>query len=155
MRAAWERCIEQEIRGWNERWLSRFSPLIFPAIQSSSNASNAEAKAISGLNHPHICVLHDIGQQDGIDYLVMECVEGETLEKRLERGPLPLEQVVKLRGAGGRRAGQGASKAYTCFLRNQRAKSVIGATESKSSFMKEQTDDTDSGHHTVHLCRGY
>ena len=95
MRAAWERCIEQEIRGWNERWLSRFSPLIFPAIQSSSNASNAEAKAISGLNHPHICVLHDIGQQDGIDYLVMECVEGETLEKRLEKGPLPLEQVVK------------------------------------------------------------
>ena len=61
----------------------------------------------------------------------------------------------EIRGAGGRRAGQGASKAYTCFLRNQRAKSVIGATESKSSFMKEQTDDTDSGHHTVHLCRGY
>jgi Tol biopolymer transport system component len=55
-----------------------------------------EAKAISSLNHPHICVLHDIGQQDGIDYLVMECVEGETLAKRLEKGPLPLEQVLKL-----------------------------------------------------------
>lgn len=54
-----------------------------------------EAKTISSLNHPHICVLHDIGQQDGIDYLVMECVEGETLAKRLEKGPLPLEQVVK------------------------------------------------------------
>jgi Tol biopolymer transport system component len=54
-----------------------------------------EAKAISGLNHPHICVLHDIGQQDGIDYLVMECVEGETLAKRLEKGPLPVEQVLK------------------------------------------------------------
>src|SRR5262250_3249303 len=38
-----------------------------------------EAKTISNLNHPHICVLHDIGHQDGIDYLVMECVEGETL----------------------------------------------------------------------------
>src|SRR5215470_2745943 len=55
-----------------------------------------EAKTISRLNHPHICVVHDIGHQDGIDYLVMECVEGETLEKRLEKGPLPLEQVVKI-----------------------------------------------------------
>jgi Tol biopolymer transport system component len=55
-----------------------------------------EAKTISQLNHPHICVLHDVGHQDGIDYLVMECVEGETLAKRLENGPLPLEQVLKL-----------------------------------------------------------
>jgi len=54
-----------------------------------------EAKTISSLNHPHICTLHDIGSQDGIDYLVMECVEGETLAKRLEKGPLPLEQVLK------------------------------------------------------------
>jgi serine/threonine protein kinase len=55
-----------------------------------------EAKTISNLNHPHICVLHDVGQQDGIDYLVMECVEGETLAKRLEKGPLPLAQVLQL-----------------------------------------------------------
>src|SRR5215472_12819563 len=54
-----------------------------------------EAKAISSLNHPHICTLHDIGHQDGMDYLVMECVEGETLGKRLEKGPLPVEQVLK------------------------------------------------------------
>jgi serine/threonine protein kinase len=54
-----------------------------------------EAKTISGLNHPHICVLHDVGYQNGMDYLVMECVEGETLAKRLEKGPLPLEQVLK------------------------------------------------------------
>src|SRR5215831_4625063 len=54
-----------------------------------------EAKTISSLNHPHICTLHDIGSQDGTDYLVMECVEGETLAKRLEKGPLPLEQVLK------------------------------------------------------------
>src|SRR5712664_2217601 len=55
-----------------------------------------EAKTISSLNHPHICTLHDIGHQDGIDYLVMECVEGETLAKRLEKGPLPLDQVLKV-----------------------------------------------------------
>src|SRR5215467_8855629 len=54
-----------------------------------------EAKTISSLNHPHICVLHDVGHQDGIDFLVMECVEGETLAKRLEKGPLPSEQVPK------------------------------------------------------------
>src|ERR1700746_3610359 len=54
-----------------------------------------EAKTISSLNHPHICVLYDIGHQDGIDFLVMECVEGETLAKRLEKGPLPLEQVLR------------------------------------------------------------
>src|SRR5205807_4094467 len=54
-----------------------------------------EAKAISSLNHQHICVLYDIGNQDGIQFLVMECVEGETLAKRLEKGPLPLEQMLK------------------------------------------------------------
>src|SRR2546426_8201787 len=54
-----------------------------------------EAKTISSLNHPNICVLYDVGQQDGIDYLVMECIEGETLSKRLEKGALPSEQVLK------------------------------------------------------------
>lgn len=57
-----------------------------------------EAKAVSSLNHPHICVLYDVGYQDGIDFLVMECVEGETLAKRLEKGPLPLEQILKFGG---------------------------------------------------------
>src|SRR5438552_16396409 len=54
-----------------------------------------EAKAISKLSHPHICSLHDIGHQDGVDFLVMEYLEGETLEQRLIRGPLPPEQTLR------------------------------------------------------------
>ena len=55
-----------------------------------------EARAVSSLNHPHICTLHDIGQQDGIDYLVMEYLEGETLAERLKKGPLPLKQALRI-----------------------------------------------------------
>jgi Tol biopolymer transport system component/predicted Ser/Thr protein kinase len=55
-----------------------------------------EAKAISSLNHPRICQLYDVGSQDGVDFLVMEYLEGETLAKRLEKGALPLEQVLKI-----------------------------------------------------------
>jgi len=73
---------------------------ILPALFSSDPVRKQrferEAKIISSLNHPHVCTLHDIGSQDGIDYLVTECVEGETLAKRLEKGPLPLDQVLKL-----------------------------------------------------------
>src|SRR6266576_2747261 len=71
-------------------------PAQFSADPVHKQRFEREAKTISQLNHPHICVLHDIGHQDGIDYLVMECVEGETLAKRLEKGPLALEQVLKL-----------------------------------------------------------
>ena len=54
-----------------------------------------EARTISSLNHPNICQLHDVGQQDGVRYLVMELLEGETLGERLHRGPMPIEQVLR------------------------------------------------------------
>jgi eukaryotic-like serine/threonine-protein kinase len=54
-----------------------------------------EAKAISSLSHPHICSLFDVGHQEGIDFLVMEYLEGETLAHRLKKGPLPPEQVLR------------------------------------------------------------
>jgi serine/threonine protein kinase/Tol biopolymer transport system component len=55
-----------------------------------------EARAISSLNDPHICHLYDVGSQDGIDYLVMEYLEGETLADRLQKGALLLDQVLKV-----------------------------------------------------------
>jgi serine/threonine-protein kinase len=62
-----------------------------------------EAQAISSLNHPHICVLHDVGQHDGVDYLVMEYLEGQTLAAKLAKGPLPLalalEYAIQVAGA--------------------------------------------------------
>jgi eukaryotic-like serine/threonine-protein kinase len=69
-------------------------------VHLSSNAEakqrfEREARAISSLNHPNICTLYDVGHQDGVDYLVMEFLEGETLADRLARGPLPVEQVLK------------------------------------------------------------
>ena len=54
-----------------------------------------EAKAISQLNHPHICTLYDVGEQDGIDFIVMEYIEGETLAERVKRGPLPLDKALE------------------------------------------------------------
>ena len=55
-----------------------------------------EAKAISQLSHPNICVLHDVGHESGIDFLVMEHLEGETIADRLVRGPLPPHEVLSI-----------------------------------------------------------
>src|SRR5687768_11379336 len=54
-----------------------------------------EAKTISSLTHPHICTLYDVGHHNGIDYLVMELLEGESLTDRLARGPLPTQQLLR------------------------------------------------------------
>jgi Tol biopolymer transport system component/predicted Ser/Thr protein kinase len=55
-----------------------------------------EAKAIAALTHPHICTLYDVGHQDGTDYLVMEYLEGETLDKKIARGPIKVEEALKI-----------------------------------------------------------
>ena len=54
-----------------------------------------EARAISQLTHPHICTLYDVGHQDGVDFLVMEYLEGETLATRLEKGPLGPDEALR------------------------------------------------------------
>lgn len=55
-----------------------------------------EAKAISQISHPHICALYDVGQANGVEYLVLEFLEGETLAERIARGPLPIADVLRL-----------------------------------------------------------
>ena len=67
-----------------------------------------EAQAVAALNHPHICVLHDVGRHDGMDYIVMEYLEGETLASRLTKGRLPLDQAITF----GIEIAEGLSKAH-------------------------------------------
>src|SRR5712691_3368221 len=55
-----------------------------------------EARAISQLTHPHICTLHDVGNQDGIDFLVMEFLDGRTLADRIAKGTLPLNEALTI-----------------------------------------------------------
>src|SRR5579863_7317001 len=72
---------------------------ILPAHLSSSAELKArferEARAVSSLNHPHICHLYDIGSQDDTAYLVMEYLEGETLADRIHKGLMPLKQALE------------------------------------------------------------
>jgi serine/threonine protein kinase/tetratricopeptide (TPR) repeat protein len=72
--------------------------VLSPAISSSDELRQRfrrEARAISGLQHPNICTLHDVGHQDGIDYLVMEYIPGETLHRRLQ-DKMPIPEVLNL-----------------------------------------------------------
>jgi serine/threonine protein kinase len=66
-----------------------------PADASARERLEREARAVSALNHPHICTLYDVGRHDDTDFLVMEFVDGETLTARLERGPIPLPQALR------------------------------------------------------------
>ena len=85
---------------------------ILPEHLSSNSVARQrferEAKTISGLNHPNICTLYDVGHQDGLDFIVMEYLAGETLETRLGRGALSLEQVLQY----GAQIARGLDKAH-------------------------------------------
>ena len=54
-----------------------------------------EARAVAALQHPHICTLHDVGHQDGVDFLVMEYLEGQTLAEHLRKGAFPVDRTIR------------------------------------------------------------
>ena len=70
-------------------------PAVFAHDVELRQRFEREAQAIAALHHPHICVLHDIGNQDGVEFLVMEHLEGETVEHRLKNGAMPLDRVLQ------------------------------------------------------------
>ena len=61
---------------------------------TSKQRFDREAQTVASLKHPHICMLHDVGSHEGVDFLVLEYLEGETLTDRLARGPLPLQEAL-------------------------------------------------------------
>src|SRR5262249_41984143 len=83
---------------------TRLNRTVAIKVLSSHFSGNAEMKArfdreaqtIAGLNPPHICILHDVGHQEGTDYLVMEYLEGQTLAQRMAKGPLPPDEALNI-----------------------------------------------------------
>src|SRR5437763_7294088 len=83
---------------------TRLDRIVAVKVLAAGTASRAElrqrfereARAVSALNHPHICTLYDVGREGEIDYLVMEFLEGETLAARLLGGPLPLNEALRI-----------------------------------------------------------
>ncbi len=73
----------------------KFLPPEFARDQPSIDRFQREARAASALNHPHICTIYDVGEFEGEHYLVMECLEGQTLKHRLQGKPMRLEQVLE------------------------------------------------------------
>src|SRR5262249_52567125 len=74
----------------------KFLPPELAADADALERFRREARAVSSLNHPHICTLYDVGEHDGQPFMVMELVEGRTLKNAIAPGRLPFEQAVAL-----------------------------------------------------------
>jgi eukaryotic-like serine/threonine-protein kinase len=92
--AGWGKCVARDTR-LDRTVAIKILPPYFSGDATRRQRFEREAKVISSLNHPHICTLYDVGRQDGIDFLVMEYLEGESLAARLAKGPLPVAQVLQ------------------------------------------------------------
>ena len=71
-------------------------PAALAATPEARARFQVEAQAISRLNHPNICTLYDVGIEGEQTYLVMELLDGETQDRRLQRGPLPVDDVLRI-----------------------------------------------------------
>ncbi len=71
-------------------------PAHFSCDAEQKSRFEREARTLSSVSHPHICHLYDVGWESGVNFLVMELLEGETLAARLQKGPLPLNDVLKI-----------------------------------------------------------
>jgi serine/threonine protein kinase len=71
-------------------------PAHFSSIPERKARFEREAHTLSSVTHPHICHLYDVGSQSGVEFLVMELLEGETLCARLRKGPLPLKDLLRI-----------------------------------------------------------
>ena len=87
-------------KAWDTRLDRTVAIKVLPAHLSSNpqfkERFDREARALAALEHPHIVKIFDICQYDGVDFLVMEYLEGETVAVRLEKGPLPLDQALRI-----------------------------------------------------------
>ena len=73
----------------------KFLPPALAASPDSRERLLREARAASALNHPHICTIHEVGEQDGQPFIAMEWLDGETVKQRLERGPFPVDALLE------------------------------------------------------------
>ena len=90
-------------------------PVRFATDSRLTRQLEREARIVASLNHPHICAVYDVGRQDGLSYIVMEHLDGETLADRLARGPLPLGDVLKY----GSEIADGLDKAHRTGITHQ------------------------------------
>jgi serine/threonine protein kinase len=109
VREEWARSIAPGIRGSERTVAIKVLPKELAENPERRARFEREAKAVSALSHPHICTLYDIGREDGVDYLVLEYLEGETLADRLTRGfrsSRRCESVLRLPMPSGRPTGR-------------------------------------------------
>ena len=93
--AAWARSTRPRDVRLNRLVAIKVLPAALAADADLRQRLEREARAVAALQHPHICTLHDIGHQNGIDFLVMEYLEGQTLAEHLRKGAFPVDRTIQ------------------------------------------------------------